>query len=163
MKRRDFLGMAAKGALGATALGIVGCANGEETAAVVDQAQDTANEVAEVISSESGFPEITWEVATSWPLALDTIFGGAEIFANRVSQITGGKFNITARAAGELAPGLEVLKRCRARVCSHWSHCFLLLRRKKPCYRLRHSLALWSNCPPTKCLALRRGWFATHA
>ena len=108
MKRREFLGMAAKGAVGAAALGIVGCADGESTA-VVDQAQETADEVAEVISQESGFPEITWEVATSWPLSLDTIFGGAEIFAARISAITGGKFNIIPRAAGELAGGLEVL------------------------------------------------------
>jgi len=40
---------------------------------------------------------------------LDTIFGGAQTVAARVTAMTNGKFNITARAAGELAPGLEVL------------------------------------------------------
>jgi TRAP-type mannitol/chloroaromatic compound transport system substrate-binding protein len=48
-------------------------------------------------------------MATSWPVALDTIFGGAQTFAERVATLTGGKFQITPRAAGELAPGLEVL------------------------------------------------------
>jgi TRAP-type mannitol/chloroaromatic compound transport system substrate-binding protein len=42
-------------------------------------------------------------------VALDTIFGGAQVFAERVATLTGGKFTITPRAAGELAPGLEVL------------------------------------------------------
>lgn len=108
MKRREFLGMAAKGAAGAALVGIAGCQS-DETPAVVEQAQETAQEVQDVIAQESGFPEITWEVATSWPLSLDTIFGGAEIFANRVGEITGGKFTIIPRAAGELAGGTEVL------------------------------------------------------
>jgi TRAP-type mannitol/chloroaromatic compound transport system substrate-binding protein len=109
MKRREFLGIATKGAAGAALIGIVGCQSDDETSAVVEQAQETAQDAQEVIAQESGFPEITWEVATSWPLSLDTIFGGAEIFANRVKQITGGKFNIVPRAAGELAGGTEVL------------------------------------------------------
>lgn len=48
-------------------------------------------------------------MATSWPISLDTIFGGAKTFTDRVAAITGGKFKITPRAAGELAPPLEVL------------------------------------------------------
>jgi TRAP-type mannitol/chloroaromatic compound transport system substrate-binding protein len=48
-------------------------------------------------------------MATSWPAALDTIFGGAQVFAERVDVLTGGKFKIRPRAAGELAPGTQVL------------------------------------------------------
>jgi TRAP-type mannitol/chloroaromatic compound transport system substrate-binding protein len=48
-------------------------------------------------------------MATSWPTSLDTIFGGAQVFAERVDAMTGGKFKIRPRAAGELAPGLQVL------------------------------------------------------
>ena len=48
-------------------------------------------------------------MATSWPVSLDTIFGGATTFSNRVAALTGGKFRITPRSAGELAPPLEVL------------------------------------------------------
>lgn len=98
MKRREFLGMAAKGAVGAAAVGLVGCASPEVT-----------QELEEAVQEDSALPEINWEIATSWPLALDTIFGGAETFAARVTAMTGGRFNITARAAGELAPPLEVL------------------------------------------------------
>jgi TRAP-type mannitol/chloroaromatic compound transport system substrate-binding protein len=61
-------------------------------------------------STASGsLPTINWQMATSWPLSLDTIFGGATTFANRVKAITGGRFTITPRAAGEIAPPLEVL------------------------------------------------------
>ena len=48
-------------------------------------------------------------MATSWPVSLDTIFGGATTFSDRVAALTGGKFRITPRSAGELAPPLEVL------------------------------------------------------
>jgi TRAP-type mannitol/chloroaromatic compound transport system substrate-binding protein len=48
-------------------------------------------------------------MATSWPLSLDTIYGGATTFAERVAAMTDGKFKITPRPAGELAPPLEVL------------------------------------------------------
>jgi TRAP-type mannitol/chloroaromatic compound transport system substrate-binding protein len=54
-------------------------------------------------------PAISWDMATSWPVALDTIFGGAQTVADRVSSLTGGRFTITPRAAGELAGGTEVL------------------------------------------------------
>ncbi|MEM7127992.1 MAG: TRAP transporter substrate-binding protein DctP [Chloroflexota bacterium] len=64
---------------------------------------------AETIAQDSSLPEISWQMATSWPVALDTIFGGAQAVADSVTAMTGGKFTIEARAAGELAPGLEVL------------------------------------------------------
>lgn len=57
----------------------------------------------------SDLPDIEWEMPTSWPLNLDTIFGGAEVFAEEVGRLTGGKFVITPRAGGELVPGLEIL------------------------------------------------------
>jgi TRAP-type mannitol/chloroaromatic compound transport system substrate-binding protein len=60
-------------------------------------------------SSNSTLPTINWQMATSWPVSLDTIFGGAKVFADRVAALTGGKFKITPRSAGELAPPLEVL------------------------------------------------------
>ena len=108
MDRREFLGIAAKGAAGAALVGLAGCQS-EDPTATVEQAQETAQEVQEAIAQDSGLPEINWEMATSWPLSLDTIYGGAEIFANRLREITGGKFNVTPRAAGELVGGTEVL------------------------------------------------------
>ncbi len=107
MDRREFLNLAGKGVVaGATAMGMAACASGSPAA---PEAAPAAEELAEEVQQDSGLPEISWEVATSWPLSLDTIFGGAETFAQRVSAMTGGKFNIVARAAGELVGGLEVL------------------------------------------------------
>ncbi|MGB8699935.1 MAG: TRAP transporter substrate-binding protein [Thermosynechococcaceae cyanobacterium] len=60
-------------------------------------------------TATGNLPNINWQMATSWPISLDTIFGGAKTFADRVAALTGGKFKITPRAAGELAPPLEVL------------------------------------------------------
>ncbi|MEM7119377.1 MAG: TRAP transporter substrate-binding protein DctP [Chloroflexota bacterium] len=118
MERREFLKMAAAGAVSSAALGLAAC-GGEAAAPAAEPQTDTesapeadvvpAEELAEAVQQESGLPEIEWQMATSWPVALDTIYGGAQIFAERVSAMTGGKFNIAARAAGELAPGLEVL------------------------------------------------------
>jgi len=58
----------------------------------------------------SDLPVIEWDLATSWPLVLDTIYGGAEFFAQTVSNLTGGRFKITAAPGGELVPALEVLQ-----------------------------------------------------
>ena len=58
-------------------------------------------------------PEIEWEMATSWPTALVTLFGSAQFFAAKVSELTGGRFQINARPAGEIVGGLEVLPAVR--------------------------------------------------
>ena len=58
-------------------------------------------------------PELEWEMATSWPTALVTLFGSAQYFAQRVSELTGGRFVINARPAGEIVGGLEVLQTVR--------------------------------------------------
>src|SRR5215207_1180685 len=39
-------------------------------------------------------PTLEWNMATSWPVALDTIFGGAKTVADRVAAMTNGKFKI---------------------------------------------------------------------
>ncbi len=52
---------------------------------------------------------IRWRLASSFPKSLDTIFGGAEYFARKVSDMTGGKFQISTHASGELMPPLGVL------------------------------------------------------
>lgn len=54
-------------------------------------------------------PQIRWRMATSWPKALDTLFGACEMVADRVSKLTEGRFQIRPYAAGELVPGLQVL------------------------------------------------------
>jgi len=80
-----------------------------------DDGDDTATTIAEqedVSLSQDG-PEIEWEMATSWPAGLVTLFGSANVFADQVSRLTGGKFVITPRPAGEIVGGLEVLPAVR--------------------------------------------------
>jgi TRAP-type mannitol/chloroaromatic compound transport system substrate-binding protein len=52
---------------------------------------------------------IRWRLASSFPKALDTIFGAADEFAKQVSAMTGGKFQISTHAGGELMPAFGVL------------------------------------------------------
>ena len=60
-------------------------------------------------------PELEWDMTTSWPAGLTSLFGtpdngsGAVGFTQVVSQMTGGRFNISAKQAGELAGPLEVI------------------------------------------------------
>src|SRR4029079_18911991 len=54
-------------------------------------------------------PEVKWRYATSWPKALDTLYGGCEYFAKRVAEVTDNRFQIQPYAAGEIVPGLQVL------------------------------------------------------
>lgn len=81
MKRRDFLKKAAVG-----------------TAAVAAAPAVIA----------AGDKKIRWRMATSWPKALDTIYGGAQTVADRVKAMSGGNFQIIPYAGGELVGGLEV-------------------------------------------------------
>src|SRR6476469_1929946 len=52
---------------------------------------------------------VRWRLASSFPKALDTIFGAAEVFAKQVKAMSGGKFEISVHAAGELMPALGVV------------------------------------------------------
>jgi TRAP-type mannitol/chloroaromatic compound transport system substrate-binding protein len=52
---------------------------------------------------------IRWRLASSFPRALDTIFGGADVFAAKVKEMSGGKFEISVHAGGELMPAFGVV------------------------------------------------------
>jgi TRAP-type mannitol/chloroaromatic compound transport system substrate-binding protein len=54
-------------------------------------------------------PTVRWRLASSFPKSLDTIYGAAEVLAARVSELTGGRFQIRPYQAGELVPGLQVM------------------------------------------------------
>ena len=97
MKRRAIVNRLSQSAIAATGVAIVGGCQKAQTQAAKGQA-DTSN-----------LSTIKWQMATSWPLSLETIFGGAQVLAERVKILTNGKFIIEPRAAGEIAPGLEVL------------------------------------------------------
>jgi TRAP-type mannitol/chloroaromatic compound transport system substrate-binding protein len=95
MKRREFLGGALVGAAGLAA----GC-EGPKPRPVPAGGGPAVH---------TGRPVI-WRLASSFPRALDTIFGGAEVLAERVSAMTDGAFTIRVYPAGELVPGLQVLE-----------------------------------------------------
>jgi TRAP-type mannitol/chloroaromatic compound transport system substrate-binding protein len=52
---------------------------------------------------------IRWRLASSFPKSLDTIYGTAEVFSKKVSDMTGGKFQISVHAGGELLPAFGVV------------------------------------------------------
>ena len=101
MNRRDFLtSVATKAASGAVIGLAAGCTFAQTPA---------AQEVQTAAAQDTALPEINWQMATSWPQSLDILFGGAQMFAERVKTLSSGKFTIDPRAAGELAPGTQVL------------------------------------------------------
>jgi TRAP-type mannitol/chloroaromatic compound transport system substrate-binding protein len=59
-------------------------------------------------------PAINWRLASSFPKSLDTLYGAAEVLSKRVSQMTGGKFNIRVFAGGEIVPAFQVLDAVQA-------------------------------------------------
>jgi TRAP-type mannitol/chloroaromatic compound transport system substrate-binding protein len=52
-------------------------------------------------------PKVSWRCTSSFPKALDTIFGAAQTMADYVRESTDGNFDIQVFAAGELVPGLQ--------------------------------------------------------
>jgi TRAP-type mannitol/chloroaromatic compound transport system substrate-binding protein len=52
---------------------------------------------------------VRWRLSSSFPKALDTIYGGAVTFAEKVRQLSGGKFEISVHAAGEITPPFGVV------------------------------------------------------
>ncbi|HMM53449.1 MAG TPA: TRAP transporter substrate-binding protein [Candidatus Desulfobacillus sp.] len=52
---------------------------------------------------------IRWRLASSFPKGLDTLFGAAELFGRKVKEMSGGKFEISVHAGGELVPPFGVV------------------------------------------------------
>ncbi len=48
---------------------------------------------------------IRWRLTSAFPKALDTIYGAAEVFSKSVSDMSGGKFQISVHPSGELVGG----------------------------------------------------------
>jgi TRAP-type mannitol/chloroaromatic compound transport system substrate-binding protein len=99
MQRRDFLRGAAAGVVGGLGLTLGACT-----------ASTAAPAATEAPAQAAEMPVVEWRMGTSWPVSLDTIYGGATVLAERLSELTDGKFKITTFPAGELYPGLEVLQ-----------------------------------------------------
>lgn len=131
VSRRSFLGKAGIGVAGfaASTAFLAACGSDDSSstdsaddAAAVDDGPSTEGTIAEgaesaeetvELAQDEGLPEIEIDMATSWPTGLVTIFGGAQTFADQVSALTGGRLRFTARPAGEITGGLEVLTAVR--------------------------------------------------
>ena len=101
MDRRDFTRTAIFGALGAGALTACSDNTGDETTSPSEDATGGPS----VITG----PSVRWRLASSFSRSLDTIYGAAEFLAERVGELTEGKFDIRCYPGGELIPSLEVL------------------------------------------------------
>jgi TRAP-type mannitol/chloroaromatic compound transport system substrate-binding protein len=53
--------------------------------------------------------QLRWRLASSFPKSLDTIFGAADVFAKKIGEMSGGKFQISVHAGGELMPAFGVV------------------------------------------------------
>ncbi len=115
INRRSFLGKAGLGVAGIAASSSILAACSGDSSSDSGEADDGggADAAATTVVLSQEEPEIEWEMGTSWPTALITLFGAAELFASEVSRLTGGKFVINARPAGEIVGGLDVLPAVR--------------------------------------------------
>ena len=105
--RRSFLGKAGIGVAGLAASSAVLAACSTTSAA--DDGEDSNDEEGGSSSGGGGEPDIEWDMATSWPTSLVTLYGSAEVFAEQVLRLTNGKLKINPKPAGEIVPGTEVL------------------------------------------------------
>src|SRR4029077_16329040 len=53
-------------------------------------------------------PEGKWRLTSSFPKSLDTLYGGSELFAKMIGEMSDNKFQVRVFAAGEIVPGLQV-------------------------------------------------------
>lgn len=115
MKRRQFLSATVKSTAIAVTAGVtaacgtqlitpLGTPSAPVTAATI---VPNSNAAPTVIGQAQ--PSFDWQMATSWPVLLDTLYGSVKTFAERVGALTGGKFRITPHPAGELSPAAGVL------------------------------------------------------
>lgn len=105
MERRSFLGKAGVIA-GVAATGILDACSRKE--------DGKSPAVVAAPAVQTGLPHIEWRLASSFPKSLDTIFGAAEVFSKRVSDLTSGRFNIRVFAGGEIVPPLQVMDAVQA-------------------------------------------------
>ncbi len=57
---------------------------------------------------------VRWRLTSSFPKSLDTLFGVADVFAKKVGDMTGGKFQISTHAAGEIVPAFGTVDALQA-------------------------------------------------
>jgi TRAP-type mannitol/chloroaromatic compound transport system substrate-binding protein len=98
MKRREFVRKASLGAVAGSTLTtatLVGCGSSPDSGGA---------------AAVQTRPRVSWQLVSSFPRSLDTIYGAAEVLSERVSALTDGRFTIRSFPAGELVPYNQVLE-----------------------------------------------------
>ena len=54
-------------------------------------------------------PDVTWKLVSSFPKSLDLLYGGAEVFAKTVADLTAGRFRVEVSPPTDTVNGLQVL------------------------------------------------------
>src|SRR6201989_856793 len=127
MKRRDFIKVTGLAAAGAATI------------------------AAPAIAQSS--PELKWRLTASWPKSLDTLYGGAEVFAKSVAEATDNKFQMQVFAAGEIVPGLQVLDAVQNATVEIGHTASYYYFGKDPTFTFGTSLAFGPN------MRLNQGWY----
>jgi TRAP-type mannitol/chloroaromatic compound transport system substrate-binding protein len=126
MRRREFLRGVAAGMFGTTALGLGACAasvpppteqpastpapTAEQATATPPVAATSAPTAQAPVAIDAAQPEVSWRMATSWPVSFEVTYGGAQTIAERVAAMSDGRFTIKTFPAGEIVPALEVVQ-----------------------------------------------------
>src|SRR5206468_7606121 len=97
MRRRQFLSATAKSTAIAVTAGVAAACTTQLATPTITPTAPTA--VAATVPNITvsaptvvgqAQPSVDWQMATSWPKLLDTLYGGAQFFADRVGALTGG-------------------------------------------------------------------------
>ncbi|MBM3531214.1 MAG: ABC transporter substrate-binding protein [Alphaproteobacteria bacterium] len=73
-------------------------------------------------------PELKWRLTSSFPKSLDTLWGGAEVFAKAVAEATDNRFQISIFAAGEIVPpfqAVDAVQNATVEMCQTAAYYFL--------------------------------------
>jgi TRAP-type mannitol/chloroaromatic compound transport system substrate-binding protein len=61
-----------------------------------------------------GQTRVRWRLASSFSQSLDTLYGAAQVFAQKVRQLSGGRFDVRVHPAGESATAFDVVDAVQA-------------------------------------------------
>ena len=114
-------------------------------------------EVSTIVRGSKPSPLVEWQMATSWPTTLDTLYGTAQYVAERVSALTEKRFTIKTFVSGEMVPGNQVLDAVQAGSvqCGHTGAYYYL--DKNPAFAFGTAIPFGLNARQQKAWLLEGG------
>jgi TRAP-type mannitol/chloroaromatic compound transport system substrate-binding protein len=103
-----------------------------------------ATSLASPALAQSAAP-VRWRMTTSWPKALDTIYGSADAMCQRIARLTNGQFQIQTFAAGEIVGAVQAFDAVQqgSVECGHTLSAFYF--GKDPVYAFDSGVAFGAN------------------